>query len=306
VAKAIAAGGPARGHHALRAAAWMGGALLAFSLMAIAVRELLDTMGTFEILFFRSSISFLMVLAVLPRYGIGALRTRRIGLHATRNVLHFGGQAAWVYAIGVLPLATVFAIEFTMPVWTAVLAMFVLGERLNRGRIVMLVLGLAGILIILRPGLAVVHPGALATLAAALSFASVMVATKRLSATDSPLAVLFYMSVMQMPLGLAPALPGWVAPTAADLPWILAVGGAGFGSHYCLTRAFMLADATFVVPLDFLRLPLIAVVGALFYGEPIELATMLGAAVIFAGIYYSLTRERRARDAGDGARSPSS
>jgi drug/metabolite transporter (DMT)-like permease len=105
------------------------------------------------------------------------------------------------------------------------------------------------------------------------------------------------MSVMQMPLGLATALPGWVAPTAADLPWILAVGGAGFGSHYCLTRAFMHADATFVVPLDFLRLPLIAVVGALFYGEPIELATFLGAAVIFAGIYYSLTRERRARPA---------
>ena len=304
--KRIAAGGAARGHHALRAAAWMGGALLAFSLMAIAVRELLDTMGTFEILFFRSSISFLIVLAVLPRYGIGALRTRRIGLHATRNVLHFGGQAAWVYAIGVLPLATVFAIEFTMPVWTAVLATLLLGERLDRGRIVMLVLGLAGILIILRPGLAVVHPGALATLAAAVCFASVMVATKRLSATDSPLAVLFYMSVMQMPLGLVTALPGWVAPTVADLPWIVAVGGAGFGSHYCLTRAFMLADATFVVPLDFLRLPLIAVVGALFYGEPIELVTLLGAAVIFAGIYYSLTRERRGRGAGDGARSPSS
>ena len=261
MAKAIAPGSPARGHHALWAALCMGGALLCFSLMAIAVRELLDTMGTFQILFFRASISFLMVLAVLPRYGIGALRTKRIGLHATRNFLHFGGQAAWVYAIGVLPLATVFAIEFTMPVWTAVLATLLLGERLNQGRIVMLVLGLAGILIILRPGLAVVHPGALATLAAAVAFASVMVATKRLSATDSPLAVLFYMSVMQMPLGLVTALPGWVAPTATDLPWILAVGGAGFGSHYCLTRAFMLADATFVVPLDFLRLPLIAVVG---------------------------------------------
>lgn len=287
----------ARAHHPLRAAAWMGGALLCFSLMAVAVRELLDTMGTFQILFFRASVSFLIVLAVLPRYGIGALRTRRIGLHAARNVLHFGGQAAWVYAIAVLPLATVFAIEFTMPVWTAVLAALVLGERLNQGRIVMLVLGLAGILIILRPGLAVIHPGALATLAAAVCFASVMVATKRLAATDSPIAVLFYMSVIQMPLGLATALPNWVAPVAADLPWIIAVGGAGFGSHYCLTRAFMLADATFVVPLDFLRLPLIAVVGALLYGEPFELMTLLGAAVICAGIYYSLTRERRARAA---------
>jgi drug/metabolite transporter (DMT)-like permease len=280
----------------------MGGALVCFSLMAVAVRELLDTMGAFEILFFRATVSFLMVIAVLPRYGIGALRTRRIGLHATRDVLHFGGQAAWVYAIGVLPLATVFAIEFTMPVWTAVLATLLLGERLNQGRVVMLVLGLAGILIILRPGFVVVPPGAFATLAAAIAFASVMVATKRLSATDSPLAVLFYMSVIQMPLGLATALPGWVAPTLADVPWILAVGGAGFGSHYCLTRAFMHADATFVVPLDFLRLPLIAVVGALFYAEPIELATFLGAAVIFAGVYYSLRRERSADPSGDKPR----
>jgi len=302
VARDIAGGGPVRAHHTLRAAAWMGGALLSFSLMAVAVRELLDTMGTFQVLFFRASISFLIVLAVLPSYGLVALRTRRIGLHTTRNVLHFGGQALWVYAIGVLPLATVFAIEFTMPVWTALLATALLGERLNPGRIVMLVLGFAGILIILRPGFAVVHPGALATLAAAVCFAAVMVATKRLAATDSPLAVLFYMSVTQMPLALAIALPGWVAPTAADLPWILAVGGAGFGSHYCLTRAFMLADASFVVPLDFLRLPLIAVVGALFYREPFELFTMLGAAVIFAGIYYSVTREHRAPPANDGAR----
>jgi drug/metabolite transporter (DMT)-like permease len=295
VAKAIAASGPARAPHPLRAALWMVGALVSFSIMAIAVRELLDTMGTFEILFFRSLVSFLMVLAVLPRYGIGALASRRIGLHTTRNVLHFGGQFAWVYAIGWLPLATVFAIEFTMPVWTAVLATVLLGERLDRGRIVMLVLGLAGILIILRPGLAFIHPAALVMIAGSLCFAAVMVATKRLASTDSALAVLFYMSVIQMPLGLVPALPDWVAPTVADLPWIIGIGAAGFGAHYCMTRAFMLADATLVVPLDFLRLPLIAVVGALLYGEPIQLVTLLGAAVIFAGIYYSLTRERRAR-----------
>jgi drug/metabolite transporter (DMT)-like permease len=295
VAEGIAASRPGGAHHALRAALWMGGALLSFSIMAIGARELLDTMGTFEILFFRSLVSFLMVVAVLPRYGIAALATRRIALHTIRNVLHFGGQFAWVYAIGVLPLATVFAIEFTMPVWTAVLATALLGERLSRGRAVTLALGLAGILIILRPGFAFIHPAALVMVAGSLCFAATMVATKRLSATDSPLAVLFYMSAIQMPLGLAPALPGWVWPTLADLPWIAAVGGAGFTAHYCITRAFMLADATLVVPIDFLRLPLIAVVGALFYREPVELATMLGAAVIFAGTYYSVTRESRAR-----------
>jgi drug/metabolite transporter (DMT)-like permease len=286
-----------RGAHVLRAALWMGGALLSFSVMAIAVRELLHTMGSFEVLFLRSLVSLAIVLAAIPRYGIAALGTRRIGLHTVRNVLHFGGQFAWVYAIGALPLATVFAIEFTMPVWTAVLAALLLGERLNQARVVMLVLGLAGVLIILRPGFAFVHPAAIVMLAGALCFAATMVATKRLSATESPLRVLFYMSVIQMPLGLLPALPNWVTPGVADIPWILGVGVAGFTAHYCVTRAFTLADATVVVPIDFLRLPLIAAVGALFYSEPIETATIVGAAVIFAGTYYSVSRESRGRRA---------
>src|SRR5262249_13924250 len=152
---------------------------------------------------------------------------------------------------------------------------------LNRARVTMLALGLIGVLIVLRPGFAFIHPAALVMLAGAFCYAATMVSTKRLSATDSPLVVLFYMSVIQMPLGLLPALPDWVTPSLADLPWVIAVGGAGFAAHYCMTRAFVLAEATVVVPLDFLRLPLIAMVGALFYGESVEATTMLGAAVIF-------------------------
>jgi len=250
-------------------------------------------MGSFEILFLRSLVSFVLVLAVLPRFGLGAVRTRRFGLHVARNVLHFSGQYAWVYAIAMLPLATVFAIEFTMPVWTALLAIPILGERLNRGRTVMLVLGIAGIIIILKPGFGAVQPAALVMLAGSFAYASTMIATKRLSESDSALAVVFYMSVVQLPLAFVPALPGWVAPTLVDLPWIFAIGAAGLSAHFCLTRAFRIADATLVVPIDFLRLPLIAVVGMLFYGEPLELSIMLGAAVIFAGTYYSIRRESR-------------
>lgn len=286
----------------LLAALWMSGTLASFSAMAIAARELLDTLGSFEILFFRSLVSLVIVLGVLPRYGFAALGTRRFGLHTVRNALHFGGQLAWVYAIGVLPLATVFAIEFTMPVWTAVLAAFLLGERLTHARIVMLALGIVGVLIILRPGLSFVHPAAAVMLLGAFFYAATNVATKRLTTTDSPLVVLFYMSIIQLPFGLLPALPDWVTPTLADMPWIIVLGGAAFSAHYCMTRAFMLADATVVVPIDFLRLPLIAVVGALFYGESIELATIIGAAVIFAGTYYSMTRESRARRAAIPAR----
>jgi drug/metabolite transporter (DMT)-like permease len=293
VSEMPAAGEPPRLPAALRGALWMGGALLSFSVMAVAVRELLRTLGAFEILLLRSLVSLVIMLAVLPRFGARALRTRLIGLHVVRNVLHFGGQYAWVYAIGMLPLATVFAIEFTMPVWTAVLAALLLGERLNRGRLVMLALGIAGILVILKPGFGEVQPAALVMLAGSFAYASTMIATKRLAGHDTAFAVLFYMSAIQVPLGLVPALPGWVTPGLAELPWIIAVGASGLTAHYCMTRAFRIADAALVVPIDFLRLPLIAVVGMAFYGEPLELSILLGAAVIFSGTYYSIRRESR-------------
>ena len=176
---------------ALRGALWMGGAVLSFSLMAIAVRELLRTMGSFEILFLRSAISLVIMIPVVAYVGMERVRTRRFGLHVLRNLFHFSGQYAWVYSIAMLPLAMVFAIEFTMPVWSAVLAVLLMGERLNHGRLVMLALGLAGILIILKPGLEVVPPAALVMLLGSFAYAATMISTKQLAKTDSAIAVLF-------------------------------------------------------------------------------------------------------------------
>jgi drug/metabolite transporter (DMT)-like permease len=124
-------------------------------------------------------------------------------------------------------------------------------------------------------------------------YAGNMIMTKRISATDSPLAVIFWMSLTQLPLTLLAALPQWVAPRPIDLVWALVIGSGSFIAHYSMTRAMKLGDATLVVPIDFLRLPLIALIGALLYGEALEAATFIGAAVIFAGTYYSLTRETR-------------
>ena len=277
----------------LRGVLWMGGAVLSFSTMAVAARQLLAHMGPFQVLFMRSVVMLAIVLIVVAQAQGATTATRRLPLHVLRNVIHFGGQYCWVFAIGALPLATVFAIEFTMPVWTAVLAAVLLKERLTRNRVVMLVLGVAGVLIILRPGFGFFHPAALVALAAALLDAGNMIATKRLSSTDSPLTVLFWMSVVQTPLALLTALPGWVSPPVSDFPWILLIGVGSYTAHYCLTRAFKLAEATLVVPIDFTRLPLIAVVGALFYGEAFDPLILVGAAVIFAGTYTTLVRETR-------------
>ena len=279
--------------NALRGALWMLGAVLSFAVMAIAVRELLRHMGILQILALRTLVTLLLVSTIIPRHGFAPLRTRRFPMHATRAVMHLAGQFCWMYAIGALTLATVFAIEFTMPVWTAILAAIFLHEHLNRGRVVQLLLGLVGVAIILRPGLGAFHPAALVMVLGSMFYAGNMIFTKRLSATDSALAVTFWMSAVQMPITMVAALPGWVAPVLADLPWILAIGAGSFAAHYSMTRAMKLTDATVVVPIDFIRLPLIAVVGAMFYAEPFDPMVIVGAAVIFAGTYYSLSREKR-------------
>jgi drug/metabolite transporter (DMT)-like permease len=289
----------------------MGCAVLSFSFMAVAVRELLRHMGAFEILFLRTVVTMLLVLAVIARHGAATLRTRLVRLHLARALMHLGGQYCWIYAIGALTLATVFAIEFTMPVWVAVLATLFLGERMNRGRVAMLVLGLAGIAIILRPAVGAEHPGvaglhpalgahlagfhpaALVMVLGSMFYAGNMIMTKRISAADSPLAVLFWMSLTQLPITFVTALPQWVTPQPIDLVWAVLIGTGSFIAHYSMTRAMKLGDATLVVPIDFLRLPLIAVVGALFYGEAFDPMVFVGAAVIFAGTYYSLSREAR-------------
>ncbi len=276
----------------LRGVLWMSGAVASFTAMAIAVRELQRHMGSFEIVFLRSVVMLALVLAMLPRSGVAAIRTQRFGAHFSRNVIHFLGQVLWVYSIGVLTLATVFAIEFTMPMWTALLAWLFLKEKFTVPRLVQLALGFAGVLIILRPGGSAFHIAALGMVLGSLCYASSFIFTKRLSSTDSALAVLFWMSVIQTPISLVAALPQWVAPVGADAPWIVAIGIGSFSAHYCMTRAMKLVDAMVAVPIDFVRLPLIAVVGALFYAEPFDPLVMVGAAVIFAGTYYSLSRER--------------
>jgi drug/metabolite transporter (DMT)-like permease len=267
-----------------RAAAWMVVALLSFMAMAIAGRELANAgLSTFQILFFRSVVGLLVIGALVLHTGPALLRTQRAGEHVWRNVAHFGGQFGWFFALAAMPLAEVFAIEFTIPIWTALLAAVFLGERLTRPRIVALALGLAGVLLVLRPGMAILQPAALAALGGAFAYAASHLMTKRLAATEAPLAILFYMTVVQLPLGLVGALPQWQHASWAQAPWLVLVGVTALTAHYGLTRAFKLAEVGTVLPIDFLRLPLVALIGYAFYDEAVGLWAVAGALLIVLG-----------------------
>jgi len=275
---------------------WMTGTLLSFSVMAIAIRGLSGSLSILEILTARAAIGLAIVAVVMAfrpdlRHGVNR---RRIGLHLLRNSVHFGSQYLWAWSLLLLPLATVFALEFTMPAWTIVLAPFFLGERMTPSRIGAVVLGIAGVLVIVRPGLETFQPAALMVLAAAFGYAVQIIATKKLTSTDSTFAIVFWMNLMQLGFGVAGAGVMFVGKIEWGLlPSLIGLGVAGVFAHFCMTNAFRAGDASLVVPLDFLRIPLIAVVGWWLYSESLDVFVFAGAGLIISGILWNLRSETR-------------
>ena len=276
-------------------------ALACFCLLAIASRELTASLGTLEILFWRSLLGWLIVVSLLLRSGgpgVVIMPRRLLGWHLMRNSSHFFGQCAWLMAIAALPLAEVFALEFTTPLWAALLAALFMGEPLSRGRWMSLVLGLFGVLFILRPGAAVINPASLVLLAGAIGFGLSVISTRRLTQLlhGSPqtfFIILFYMTAMQTCFSLLPIIGEMRLPDSASWLWLLVAATTALAAHYCLSRALSLADAAVVMPMDYLRLPLIIVLAWLIYGETVTLSLVAGSALIVAGNAAGLFLEAR-------------
>jgi drug/metabolite transporter (DMT)-like permease len=269
----------------------MSGWLMAMLVMAVAGREASRSLHVFQIMEMRSLIGLVLLYPLVHAAGgLATMRTQRLGRHVARNSVHYAAQFGWFFALTLIPIAQVVAIEFTMPIWTAILAVAFLGERLGAARIAAVVLGLVGVAVIVRPGLEHVDPGQMIALAAAVGFAISVILVKSLTATESTVAIIFWMLVVQSAIGLAPAALVWRTPSAAVWPWILVIAVCGTYSHYCMTQALRHADATMIVPMDFLRVPLTAAAGWLVYREPFDLYTVLGAGLILAANLLNLRR----------------
>ena len=287
----------------VRAALWMIGSIASFSAMAVAGRELSGRYDTFEIMMYRSAFGVVVVLSLAAATGAWRqINTRNLGLQLLRNMAHFTGQNLWFLAVTLIPLAQVFAMEFTSPLWVVVLSIFLLGERLTATRAIAAVMGFIGILIVARPDMGNLNLGILAAASCAVFFALTNVLTKRLTRTQGITTILFYLTTTQLVFGLLTAgYDGDIAlPDAASLPFLALVGVCGLLAHYCLTNALSLAPATVVVPIDFVRLPVIAIIGMLLYAEALDIWVFVGAGVIFAGNYLNLwfeTRKPRAQTA---------
>ncbi len=274
----------------LNASLWMLGWFASMLLMTVAGREVTQDLPVNMLMFFRSAIGLAILLPIAAWFGFSHLKTSQLKGHAVRNSIHFGAQYSWFMALSLIPLAQVISIEFTMPIWAAMIAALYLGEKITQTRLLAIVLGFIGILVIVRPGFAALEGGQGWALASAFGFAGSVVMTKRLLKKDSAFTTLFYMISIQLVLGSVLAVFFWQWPSAQAWPWVVVAGIAGLTSHYCLARALALADASFIAQLDFARVPLTVLLGYWLYNEGVDIYLISGAGLIIIGNMINLRR----------------
>ena len=262
----------------------MAGWLSLMLVVAVAGREAARELNVFQIMEIRSALGLVMLYPLIRLAGgFTALRTSRLRMHASRGLLHYAAQLGWFYALTLIPLAQVVSLEFTMPIWTAILAASFLGERMTIWKISAIALGLIGVFVIVRPAAGEINPGQLIALAAAVGFGTSVAMMKSLTRTEATVAIVFWMLAVQVVVGALPTLYVWVWPSPYVWACAIAVAVSGTFSHFCMARAMLYADATIVLPMDFLRVPLTAAAGWLIYAERMDAFTVLGALLILTG-----------------------
>jgi drug/metabolite transporter (DMT)-like permease len=262
----------------------MAGWLALMLIVAVAGREAMREMNVFQLMEVRSVLGFFMLYPLIRiNGGFSIVKTARVHQHIARNLIHYGAQLGWFFALTLIPIGQAVAIEFTMPIWTAILAATFLGERMTVWKIAAIVLGIVGVIIIVRPAAGEINPGQLIALAAAVGFGISIAMVKSLTRTEQTLAIIFWMLVVQSAAGFFPSLYVWTWPPTYVWGWAVVIAFCGTFSHYCMARAMLHADATVVIPMDFLRVPLTATAGWLIYSERLDLFTVFGAALILSG-----------------------
>ena len=262
----------------------MAGWLSLMLVVVVAGREAMREVNVFQLMELRTLIGFCFLYPLIHRNGgFAMMRTQRLPQHVGRNLIHYGAQLGWFFALTLIPIGQVVAIEFTMPIWTAILAASFLGERMTVWKVTAIVLGLIGVIVIVRPATGAINPGQLIALGAAVGFGISIAVVKSLTRTEQTLAIIFWMLVVQSAAGLLPSLYAWTWPDAYVWFWVVVIAFCGTFSHYCMARAMLHADATVVIPMDFLRVPLTATAGWLIYSERLDLFTVAGAALILTG-----------------------
>ncbi len=278
----------------IRGALWITLANMFFTAMAGIIRHVSADIHPFEIAFFRALFGLILMAPWFLRLGVASVRSRRVGMHVCRALFMLGAAMAWFTAISLMPIAEVTALTFTTPLFASLGAALFLAEKVGLRRAVAIGVGFAGAMIILRPGVEALTMPAMAALASAVFGAVGMLIVKSLSRTESPATIVIYVGLLLTPLSLVPALFVWTTPSLETLAWLAALGLVANLGHMPFARAMASADATAILPFDFLKLFFSATMGYLLFAEVPDVWTWIGATVIFGAVLYTARRESKA------------
>lgn len=268
-------------------------AVTVWSAMMILVKALSAEYTSFQILFIRTLFGLAILTPILWRNGFSTLKTRRLPLHMSRAVFAYFGMLGLFIGLGSIPIAEVVSLSFTQPIFIFLLAAILLAEKLNARRVIAILGGFAGVLILLRPGFTEVGFGAAVVLGGAIAYAFSNVCIKKLMTTENVTSTTVWVNILMCPLAGIPAAFYWVTPTLPDLALLAGVGLTGTAGIWFISRAYATAEMSAVVPFDFLRLPIVAAAGWIWFGEITDIWTIAGAAVIFASTYALARSEAR-------------
>jgi len=265
------------------------------SVVKIAGRE---GMHPVQIVFFRNLFGLLALAPYFMRFGFGQMRTKRLKMHFLRGAIHVTAMISWFWALTLIPLAEATALGFMAPAYIAIGAILFMGERSHLNRWIAILIGFAGMLVILRPGFIEISLGAALVIYGTIAISAAKILAKSLTRTDAPTAIVAYWSLIVTFLSFFPALFFWSWPSWELLAWLAVVGVISSLGHITMTVSYRDGDLTAVEPATFFRLIWAALFGYFFFAEIPELWTWIGSAIIITGALM-LMRSERDRKAAD-------
>ena len=269
----------------------MLGAMVLFSTMGVFIKLSSVQLDPLEVVFFRNFLALVLMLPWIIKQGPAVFKSERKKLYTARAIFNVVGMAAGFTALTLIPLAEATALSFTAPLFATIGAALILGEIVRKRRVIAIVFGFIGMLIILRPGIETISPGALLAIANAITIAITVLIVKKLTTTERPATIVAYMALLQTPMAFIPAVFYWEWPNLITWLWLFCLAGAGTAGHLMYTKAIELAEVSQLQPLDFIRLPIIAFLGYVFFSEEPTIWIWIGGAVIFLATAYVTHRE---------------
>jgi len=266
---------------------------ISHSIMLATVRFLSEELSTSTLLFFKNFLALVFVFPLIIKKKIRLFETQQLNLHLLRAIAAFVGGLSIFYSLSTIPLTLVVSITFSAPIFASIFAYMVLNENITKAKIISLSLGLIGVLVLLRPAISSDFAGVLAAFLAAIMTAIAFITVKKLSIIDEPHTVMVFPFILLLPLSAIMAILDWTTPSLTQLPFLLLIGVGICVSQYCMVKAFSLAEASSLLPVDFIKLLMASAIGTIYFGDKVDEWSIAGGTIILIGTFLLFVNKRR-------------